>query len=61
MLPMSDTAHELAGSRVSLRVPAADHKRLTELAGAHDRSVSAEVRRAIRFYLRSIEQREQRR
>lgn len=39
---------------ITARVPADEYHRLTSYAAANDRAASAEVRRAIRFYLASV-------
>ena len=41
--------------RLQLRIPPDILARMAELAKEHDRSVSAEVRQAIRVYLRVID------
>lgn len=39
---------------ITARVPADEYQRLTAFAAANDRATSAEIRRAIRFYLASV-------
>lgn len=48
----------VVGTVKTLRLDLADTARLAELARSNDRSVSAEVRRAIRFYLRAVDRQE---
>jgi predicted DNA-binding protein len=42
-------------ARVALRVGRAERDRLNRLAELHDRTLSSEIRRAIRFYLTNTE------
>ena len=51
-----DSVRESADeARVALRVDRAERDRLSRLAELHDRTLSSEIRRAIRFYLANTE------
>jgi hypothetical protein len=54
---MSDTAVvDTSGeTRIALQIGRAERDRLSRLAKLHDRTLSAETRRAIRYYLANVE------
>jgi predicted DNA-binding protein len=47
-----DTTDE---TRIALRIGRAERDRLSRLAEVYDRTLSSEVRRAVRFYLDNVE------
>jgi hypothetical protein len=50
--PLADTSDE---TRIALQIGRVERDRLSRLAKLHDRTLSAETRRAIRFYLANVE------
>ena len=52
--PLSDADHGHE-TRVALRVREAERDLIARLARAHDRTLSSEIRRAIRFYLTNFD------
>jgi hypothetical protein len=51
----SDASNEPSDTTVALRVTRAERERVLRLAKAYDRTLSSEIRRAIRFYLTNFD------
>ena len=52
----SDTGlHSTDEARIALRISRTERDRLSRLAELYDRTLSSEVRRAVRFYLANVE------
>jgi predicted DNA-binding protein len=54
-IPAGDSARSYESVIVKARVPADEAKRLEAVASENDRTVSAELRRAIRLYLATVD------